>query len=672
MTDCPNELCDKTLLTHKHSLLHGREILRAIHPRLYDDRDEPMDALQSFMKLAFRCKPSVIVVLGHLSAPSLIMWLQSAPAVHIYAADLSFSPLRETVNYFPLDLTRVTLHEQATLSLDFTKLWTEHDRVLFFIGTSDPQNAPIIEHVLQHALSRLPRGSMVVIDNVWHSPVRLTQTSAQNYFDTVMLADIDELQCVKAHYAPYHLGGSFMGFIETTPLLEFANSRRIDLGYDPGGKHVWFPWDGERQRKQKSLHHDWDEQESGFIEYNPLAVRANEPLASRILPKVARLYQQGQLQESVRLLVDLINKELSHSACFSLAVCQARLGQLDDAYILAQLARQTAKESWRINRLTDDLELRVGRPKVRMTGRKGLTIFAVPKAFKGHEAVIQKNAIRSWALLDPKPEIILMGNDHGVREMALEVGARHIPDIATNEFGTPLVDNIFRKAWDEAANDILAYVNADIILMNDFQAAAARVIEQFPEFLVIGQRWDLPIWEEIDFQSPAWLETLWKDVQENGFLHAETGLDYFIHLRGLWRGIPPFALGRTAWDNWLVKRPHEDKIPIIDGTGFITAVHQDHGYGHCLGGMEGAWKGVEAARNRAMAGTIDDNSFTSAAKWKLSSSCAIHINNQMKPKWRTNEFTKNYKAWLLRQMKRTNKIGHPTLNKFYKEKYNAI
>lgn len=45
-----------------------------------------------------------------------------------------------------------------------------------------------------------------------------------------------------------------------------------------------------------------------------------------------------------------------------------------------------------------------------------LTIFSYPKPFKGHIDVIQRNAINSWTLLNPKPEIILACDEEGTKE----------------------------------------------------------------------------------------------------------------------------------------------------------------------------------------------------------------------------------------------------------------
>ncbi len=597
------QICQKytdEIHTHKfniHTFKHNIDVLKHIENRLYY-RDQSTSSLESLTTLAMNHAPTVIVELGTLSGMSTRAWVLAAPTARVHAVDLSFKFFWKANEHFPADTSRITFHEQNILATNFKTLWTESDRVLFFVDAHDLANVPIMRHVLKNALPYLPKDSLVVVDDIWFSQERLGPDNVQEYFDKFLLGQIDELQCFTGHYAPYHKGGSFMGFQEVLPLMEFVNSRGIDLGYEPGGKHVWFPWDGERNKNQNPVRYERGEQESGIIEYNPLALRANEPLASRILPKVARLYQQGLLQESARLLVDLINKEPSQSASFALAVCQARIGQLDDANKLAQLARQAGKESWRINRLADDLEQRVGRPKVQMTDRKGLTIFAVPKAFKGHEAVIQKNAIRSWARLDPKPEIILMGNDHGVREMAQEVGARHLPDIQKNEFGTPLLNDIFYQAELASTYSILAYLNADIILTSDFIPAITHVTKQVSEFLVVGQRLNKNIKQEINFDSDIWE----KDLKNKGLLHPVTGVDYFIFPKGLWSAIPPFALGRTAWDLWILGRALDLNIPLVDATAVITAIHQNHDYDHLKGGKEEAWAGVEAKRNVAIVG----------------------------------------------------------------------
>jgi len=133
-----------------------------------------------------------------------------------------------------------------------------------------------------------------------------------------------------------------------------------------------------------------------------------------------------------------------------------------------------------------------------------LTIFAMPKPFEGHIATIQRNAITSWTLLNPRPEIILFGEENGVSEIARELGLRHIPKVNRNEYGTPLLNDLFDSAQNLAVNSIVCYVNADIVLLSDFSAAVKQIVSWRPRFLMIGRRWDVDITEPLNFSQAGW------------------------------------------------------------------------------------------------------------------------------------------------------------------------
>ena len=243
-----------------------------------------------------------------------------------------------------------------------------------------------------------------------------------------------------------------------------------------------------------------------------------------------------------------------------------------------------------------------------------LTIFTIPKPFRGHTGIIQRNAIHSWTLLRPACEIILFGDDEGTAEVAKEFGVRYMPEVARNEYGTPLVNELFDQAQHLATHDLLCYVNADIILMSDFMPAIERIKRRKKRFLMVGQRWDLDMQESLVF-DPDWEKRLRTKVRKYGQLHPITGMDYFVFPRGLWGEIPPFAIGRTAWDNWLVYRARNRKAAVVDATPVVTAVHQNHDWSHIAGGRLAAWTGVEAQRNRTL---MENNLFTLRhANWLL-------------------------------------------------------
>jgi hypothetical protein len=209
-----------------------------------------------------------------------------------------------------------------------------------------------------------------------------------------------------------------------------------------------------------------------------------------------------------------------------------------------------------------------------------LTLFAIPKAFTGHIGIIQRNAIKSWTLLRPKCEIILLGDDEGTVDAAEEFGVEHIAEIARNEFGTPLLNDMFESAEHRARYKLLCFVNADIILTSDFLRAVERVSAWKDKFLMVGRRRDVAITKPWDFPRPDWEMRLREYVLEHGRLRGEHAVDYFVFPKGLYDHVPPFAIGRPCYDSWLIYKPISKRYPIVDATNEIMATHQNHDHSH--------------------------------------------------------------------------------------------
>jgi hypothetical protein len=225
-----------------------------------------------------------------------------------------------------------------------------------------------------------------------------------------------------------------------------------------------------------------------------------------------------------------------------------------------------------------------------------LTFFSLPKAFKGHIGIIQRNAIKSWTLLEPRPEILLLGNEEGTAEAAREFGLRHVPEIACNEQGTPLLSDLFRRAELNANSALLCYVNADIVLLGDFARAVVQVRKKLERFLIVSKRINVDVADAISFEA-GWEDALKRRVREGGTSGDHTSIDVFVFPRGTYGLVPDFGIGRLWFDQWLIKAARETGTPVVDVSLAAPVLHQNHDYNHVSGGAERVWRGAEAEHN---------------------------------------------------------------------------
>lgn len=230
-----------------------------------------------------------------------------------------------------------------------------------------------------------------------------------------------------------------------------------------------------------------------------------------------------------------------------------------------------------------------------------LTIFAAPKPMKAaHTTVIQTNAIRSWTLLGDQVEVVLIGDEEGLAETAARFGLRHFPAVKRNEQGTPLISSIFDLARRNSTSPMLAYTNADILLLPDFLRAVRRMESVRREFLMVGRRWNLDVEQPLEFRT-GWEEALRASVLERGEMYTHTGIDYFVFRRESFTALPDFAVGRAGWDNWMLYHACSSRMEVIDATPSILAVHQNHDYSH-LKGDKSLYRQDESLENKRLAG----------------------------------------------------------------------
>jgi hypothetical protein len=170
-----------------------------------------------------------------------------------------------------------------------------------------------------------------------------------------------------------------------------------------------------------------------------------------------------------------------------------------------------------------------------------------------------------------------------------------------------------------AKNDVLCYVNADILLLDDFMKAAQQAASWRDRFLLVGRRTNLDLDYLLDYSTPDWDRLVRRHALEQGIVAGSYYIDYFVFPRDFAKVMEPFAIGRPGWDNWFIWKARSLKVPVVDATSEVVAIHQNHDYSHLPKGQKGPQHTEEARRNRAIAApgltyALDDATYQLTAK----------------------------------------------------------
>jgi len=207
-----------------------------------------------------------------------------------------------------------------------------------------------------------------------------------------------------------------------------------------------------------------------------------------------------------------------------------------------------------------------------------ITLFTTTKIFAGIFKIIQTNALNSWRTISSNIQIIIIGDSEGGKEAADLINAEFIPEVECSSEGVPLINSLFSIAQSRAKYPIIAYVNADILLPPNLLEVIFLLQKFRSNFLAVGSRWDLDVKTTINFTRGDEALSFWDYAKKNAEMHRPAGIDYFIYNKALWNNIPPLAIGRFGWDNWLLWKARRLGVPLINLTEGIFAVHQNHNY----------------------------------------------------------------------------------------------
>ena len=205
-----------------------------------------------------------------------------------------------------------------------------------------------------------------------------------------------------------------------------------------------------------------------------------------------------------------------------------------------------------------------------------ITIFSTPKNFENIFDIIQKNALNSWRALSSEVEIIIFGDAIGSEKNAHLINAVYMPEVRVSKSGVPYLSDLFAKAQQYSTYDTLVFINADIILPNNFIKIVSNVKNQFRKYLMVGHRWDMDVNTIIDFYDQDKAGEFWQKANEESIKHPSCGIDYFVFNRNTFKALPDFAIGRPGYDNWLLWNARRHFIPLVDTSRDIKVIHQNH------------------------------------------------------------------------------------------------
>jgi hypothetical protein len=197
-----------------------------------------------------------------------------------------------------------------------------------------------------------------------------------------------------------------------------------------------------------------------------------------------------------------------------------------------------------------------------------MIIFTTLMPLVGDRKHIQINAVKSWTLLKPRPRVVVFGlKEKGVKELGSTLDLE-LMSVKRSPSGAPLVRDMFERGFALGPG---TYINGDIILTQSFVRGFQACSKRFVDFLMIGRRHDVTLNSTIPF-SDGWQRRL----KDKSHPHSVGGIDYFAANRNIWGKIPDLAVGRYAWDNWLVHRAIENGVAVVNANDAILVFHQNH------------------------------------------------------------------------------------------------
>lgn len=195
---------------------------------------------------------------------------------------------------------------------------------------------------------------------------------------------------------------------------------------------------------------------------------------------------------------------------------------------------------------------------------------------------------------------------------------RPLKNTKTNKHGVPILGSMYMEVMRQCPfAKTYTYVNGDIIGTSEFVHTINAVLH-IGEFLMVGRRTNVK-WDKK--HSVKHMNYSFDSHFEKGALFQTDAQDYFtVTKRAIdWESIPPFVIGRPAYDNWLVNHIyHNPSVALIDATKTVRMVHQTDEDGNGAHGGRMVKSRADKQYNRILGKGQWDHGRTTHAQWETS------------------------------------------------------
>lgn len=235
-------------------------------------------------------------------------------------------------------------------------------------------------------------------------------------------------------------------------------------------------------------------------------------------------------------------------------------------------------------------------PEVKCKPHVVFTTFKCPKCNSLRQK-IEDNTLHAWSKMN---------------KVTFEV----IANAKTNKHGVPILGDMYTKMFQKCPDaQTYTYVNGDIMGTTDF-VETIEAVQSIGDFLMVGKRTNVQWSEKHDAKHTNFnFDTHFK----RGALFRSDAQDYFTVTKNAidWNQIPPFVIGRAAYDNWLVDHIyHNPKVALIDASKTISAIHQTDSEGNYAQGGKMAKSSSDRNYNRRIGKGKWDHGRTTNAEWE--------------------------------------------------------